>query len=83
MKYINCQKVKVLVARLCPTVCDPMDCSPSGRSVHGVLQARVLEWVAIPFWGDLLDLGIKPSSPVFQVDSLSHLERPNVTQKEM
>ena len=31
------------------TLCDPMDCSPPGSSVHGILQARVLEWVAIPF----------------------------------
>ena len=31
----------------CPTVCDAMDCSPSGSSVHGILQARILKWVAI------------------------------------
>ena len=42
-------KVKVLVAQLCPTLCYPMDCSPPGSSVHGILQARILEWVAIPF----------------------------------
>ena len=36
-------------AQMCPTLCDPMDCSPSGSSVHGILQARVLEWVAISF----------------------------------
>ena len=41
--------VKVLVAPLHPTLCDPMDCSPAGSSVHGILQARTLEWVAIPF----------------------------------
>ena len=35
------------VAQSCPTLCDPMDCSPSGSSVHGIFQARVLEWVAI------------------------------------
>ena len=40
---------EVLVAQLCPTLCDPMDCSPPGSSVHGILQARILEWVAIPF----------------------------------
>ena len=39
----------VLVAQLCPTLCDPMDCSPPGSSVHGILQARILEWVAVPF----------------------------------
>ena len=33
----------------CPTLCDPMDCSPTGSSVHGILQARILEWAAIPF----------------------------------
>ena len=33
-----------LVAQLCPTLCDPMDCSPPGSSVHGILQARILEW---------------------------------------
>ena len=37
------------VAQSCPTLCDPMDCSLPGSSVHGVLQARVLEWVAISF----------------------------------
>ena len=40
---------KSVVAQLCPTLCDPMDCSPPGSSVHGILQARILEWVAIPF----------------------------------
>ena len=37
------------VAQSYPTLCDPMDCSPPGSSVHGILQARVLKWVAIPF----------------------------------
>ena len=41
--------VVVLVAQLYPTLCDPMDCSPPGSSVHGILQARILEWIAIPF----------------------------------
>ena len=39
----------MLVAQSCPTLCNPMDCSPPGSSVHGILQARKLEWVAIPF----------------------------------
>ena len=44
------QRAKQL--RSCPAVCDPMDCSPPGSSVHGILQARILEWVAISFsWG--------------------------------
>ena len=37
------------VVQLCPTLCDPMDCSPPGSSVHGIFQARILEWVAISF----------------------------------
>ena len=37
------------VTQSCPTLCDPMDCSPPGSSVHGILQARILEWVAISF----------------------------------
>jgi len=40
-------------------------------SVHGILPARILEWVAIPFARDLPDPGIKPVSPVLQADSLS------------
>ena len=36
-----------LVAKFCPTLCDPVDCSPPGSSGHGILQARILEWVAI------------------------------------
>ena len=41
--------LKVLVAQLCPILCDPMDCSPLGSSVHRILQARILGWVVIPF----------------------------------
>ena len=37
------------VTQLCPTVCDPRDCSPPGSTVHGILQTRILEWVAVPF----------------------------------
>ena len=43
------EKTKVLVAQSCPTVCDPIDCCLSRFSVHGILQAGVLEWVAISF----------------------------------
>ena len=38
-----------LHAQLCPTLCDPMDCSPPGFSVHGILQTRILKWVALSF----------------------------------
>ena len=44
-----CVCVCVLVAQLCPTLSNPMDYSPPGSSIHGILQARILEWVAIPF----------------------------------
>ena len=37
------------VTQSCPTLCDPMDRSPPGSSAHGILQARILEWVAISF----------------------------------
>ena len=40
---------KVVVAQLYPTLCDPKDCSSPSSSVHGILQARILEWLAIPF----------------------------------
>ena len=48
---LQCMKVKSEseVAQLCLTLCDPMDCSPPGSLVHGVFQARVLEWGAIAF----------------------------------
>ena len=48
---LQCMKVKreSEVAQLCPTLSDPMDCSLQGSSVHGIFQARVLEWVAIAF----------------------------------
>ena len=46
------------------TLCDPVDCSPPGSSVHGILHARILEWLASPFSGDLPDPWIEPTSPV-------------------
>jgi len=48
---LQCMKVKSEseVAQSCPTLSDPMDCSPSGSSNHGIFQARVLEWGAIAF----------------------------------
>ena len=46
----------VLVAQSCLTLCDPMECSPSGFSVHGISQARILELVAIPFSRGLLNI---------------------------
>ena len=51
-------KVKMLVAQLCSTLCSPMVCSPPGSSVHGILQARIPEWLPSP--GDLLTQGSNP-----------------------
>ena len=47
MVIINCHVVVLLVAQSCPTLCDPIDCSPSGSSVYGIVSARILERVAI------------------------------------
>ena len=47
--FWNFLENNVLVAQSCLTVCNPMDCSPPGSSVHGILQTRILEWVATPF----------------------------------
>ena len=55
--------VKVKVTQSCPTLCDPMN-----YTVHGILQARILEWVF--FSGDLPNAGIEPRPPTLQVDSL-------------
>ena len=57
------------VPQSCPILCDPMDCSPPGSSVHGISQTRILEWVAISFSRGS-DSGIEPRSPALQVDSL-------------
>ena len=43
------EKSEIEVAQSCPTLSDPMDCGPPGSSVHGIFQARVLEWGAIAF----------------------------------
>ena len=49
---------------LCVTLCDPVDCSPPGSSVHGISQARTLEWVAFPPPGNLPNPGMEPASLV-------------------
>ena len=60
----------MLIAQSCLTFCDPMDCSLPGSSVHGILQARILEWVVFPSLEDLPNPGIKSGSPALQADSL-------------
>ena len=59
-----------LAPQPCPTLCHPMDCSLPGSSVHGILQARKREWVAVLFSRGLPNSGIEPRSPALQADSL-------------
>ena len=59
------------VTQSCPTLCNPMGCSLPGSSVCEILQARILEWVAMPSPpGDLPNPGIEPRFPSLQADSL-------------
>ena len=52
-----CHPGLCLVIQSCQTLCDPMDCSPPGSSIHGIFQARILEWVAI-LQGNFLTQGL-------------------------
>ena len=64
---IKCMEVYVCefsVTQSCPTLYDPMDCTPPGSSVHGISQARILEWGAISSPRDLPDPEFKPAPPV-------------------
>ena len=60
----------VLVSQLCLILCETMDCSPPGSSVHGILQQEYWSGLPFPFPGGLPDPGIKPKSPALQADSL-------------
>ena len=64
VKSLKITEFKVLVAQSYPTLCKLMDCRLPGSSVRGILQARVLEWLALPFSRDLPNPGIKLRSPV-------------------
>ena len=67
MHYVSCDSVKVKVL---VTLCYPMDCSLPGSSVHGIRQAKILEWVAMTFSRVSSPSGIKPGFPALQADSL-------------
>ena len=69
------EKVKVIVAQSCLTLCNSMDCNLPSSSVHGILQARILEYFIIQ--RIFLTQGSKPRSPALQADSLhlSHLHQ--------
>ena len=62
--------VCVLAAQSYPALCKPKDCSPPGSSVHGILQARILNELPFPPPGDLPNPGIESGSPALQADSL-------------
>ena len=77
---MNCIMHLCALAQSCLTTCNSMGCSLPGSSLHGVLQARILEWMSFPSPGDLLDPetepgspvnpGTEPGSPALQADSL-------------
>ena len=77
------KKVKVLVTQSCPILFDPMDCSLPGSCIHGLLQARILEWVAMPFSRASSQLGMKAGSPALQTDSLPSQPRGKPNAEEM
>ena len=71
--FLACVHGKLLQLR--PTLCNTTNYSLPGSSVHGMLQARILEWVSMPFSKDLSNPGIElafPGAPTLQVDSLPH-----------
>ena len=74
---LQCRKVKSEseVAQLCPTLCDPMDCSPPGSSIHGIFQARGLEWVVIAFSDNGVLVSLKKRT------TLCPLKQPGWTQR--
>ena len=69
-QVVNYIKMKMLVIHSCPDLCNPMDCSPPGFSVNGILQAKYWSGLPFPSPGDLPHPGIKPGSPALQADSL-------------
>ena len=70
--------MRVLITQLCPTLCDPVDCSPQGSSVHGILQARIMEWIA---QGIFPIRGLNPDLLHFRwiLYHLSYQESPSIT----
>ena len=66
------------VAQPCLTLCNPVDCNLLGFSVHGILQARILEWTAISFSRGSSDPGIEPGSPALEADALTSVPPGNL-----
>ena len=85
MGYILCLQYDMIVgvhvrsvAQSCLTLCDPVDWRLSGSSVHGIFQARILEWVDSSSSWNLHDPGIEPASPALQVDYFFTTEPPGI-----
>ena len=78
-------KMKLLVIQLCPTLCDSIDCSPSGSFVHGILQARIMEWIAIPFSRGSSQSGDQVHVSCIEADfyHLSHQGSKSTTRKKL
>ena len=75
------RRIEGLVAQSGPALCNTMDCSPPGTSVHGISQARILEWVVIPLSSGSSQHRIEPKSPELQAD-LSHQGSAKILHKE-
>ena len=77
-QIMKLSEVKVKVPQSCPTLCDPKDCI-----VHGILQARILEWVAFPFSRGIISTqGLNPGLPHFRhfLYQLSHKRSPRILE---
>ena len=72
-----------MCVQLCLTLCNPMNCSPPGFSLHGILQARILEWMPFPLPGDLPNLGTESMSLLFSALVGSTSEPPGKPRKTM
>ena len=75
------------VTQSCPTLSDPMDCSLPGSSVHGIFQARILEWVAVTFSDCLLEepanpLGKERTKPIFHAYVLNSVKNYQAFKKQ-
>ena len=71
--------LSLMRAQLCPGLCNPMDCSPPGSSVHGIFQVRILEWVAIFYSRGSSQplLGLNPGCTSWELSQLHSLQRDN------
>ena len=69
-QFFKVKFIYVKISQSCLTHCDPMNCRPPGSSVHEILQARIQEWVSMPYSMSLPDTEIEPEYPALQADYL-------------